>query len=133
MLTAAGQFLLDAAFKTPGAVDRDVRDALEAMARTYKSLESGVIYQSMPNSPVGQAIVGQVQEMLDKFRQGETQRAGFARTRDVNVLGILVFLLRMAIDRDNGRRRGRSFLDFLRSHFTPVQPAPAQPSLILPG
>jgi hypothetical protein len=41
----------------------------------------------------------------------------------VEILGVLVFLEQIAIQRDNGRRRGRAFIDFL---FTNFQPAPSE-------
>jgi hypothetical protein len=55
------------------------------------------------------------------------------RTRDADVLGILVYFQHFEIDRNNGRRRGRAFLDALRA-FYPAAPASADPasSLILP-
>ena len=43
------------------------------------------------------------------------------RTRDADVLGLLVFLQHFELDRDNGRRRGRAFLDALRE-FHPPEP-----------
>ena len=132
LLTALGRFVLGAAFNTPGAVDQDVREALDALARTFQSLQSGVYYDTMPQSPIAQAIATQIREMLQQFREEETKQSGMTRTRDADVLGILVFLLRMAIDRDNRRKRGRSFLDFLRHHFTPAQPAPSSSPLIVP-
>jgi hypothetical protein len=56
------------------------------------------------------------------------------KTRDVDVLGVLAFLPRLEIDRNNGRKRGRAFIDFLRHQFpaSPGAPAPAvTPSLIV--
>ena len=50
---------------------------------------------------------------LQAFRREETERLGLARTRDADVLAILVFFERLELDRNNGRRRGRAFLDFL--------------------
>ncbi len=133
LLTAAGRFVLRSAFGTPGAVDSDVRAALDALVRTFKSLQSGVYYESLPDSPIAAAVAAQLRALLEEFRKDQQQRAGFARTRDADVLGILVFLLRMAIDRDNGRQRGRSFLAFLHDHFPSGQPAPPSSPLIVPG
>jgi hypothetical protein len=48
--------------------------------------------------------------------------------RDVDVLGILVFLHRMELQHNNGRKKGRAFIDFLRAYF-PQKPA-AEPSLL---
>jgi len=146
LLMALGRFVLSAALKTAGAVDADVRDALNALARTYTSLESGVYYETLPQSPVAQIIVRLIQEDIQRFRTEETERAGMTRTRDTDVLAVIVFLLRMAIDRDNGRKRGRSFTDFLLRHFSPAAPSggsssleaasgqpSSPPSLIIPG
>lgn len=133
LLYAVAHFILGAALHTPGAVDRDVREAVDALARTYKSLESGVYYETVPQSPVAQGIAKQILERLNHFRNEERNQTGLTRTRDADVLGIAVFLLRIAIDRDNGRRRGRSFIDFLRGHFATSQPKPLSSPLIVPG
>jgi hypothetical protein len=42
--------------------------------------------------------------------------------RDVDVLGILVFLHRMELQHNNGRAKGRAFIDFLRQYF-PQKPS----------
>ena len=63
----------------------------------------------------------------------ENEERGVAHTRDKQVLGLLVFLQRLELDRNNGRRLGRSFIDFLRGFFAPSrEQPPAAPSLILP-
>src|SRR2546425_7064483 len=41
LLIALGKAVLAAALETPGAVDDDVRDALAALIRTHRTLESG--------------------------------------------------------------------------------------------
>ena len=57
-----------------------------------------------------------------------------SRTRDADVFGLLVFLQRVEFDRNNGRRRGRAFVDSLRAFYAgPPAPEPApSSSLILP-
>ena len=66
-------------------------------------------------------------------RRQEQQQLGMTRTRDADVLGILVFLQHFELDRNNGRKRGRAFLDALRRFYSE---APTQPergsSLVLP-
>jgi hypothetical protein len=54
------------------------------------------------------------------------------RTREADVLGVLAFLQRMEIYHNNGRRRGRAFLDFLRSQTQPTHAAPPASPLIVP-
>jgi hypothetical protein len=132
LLTAAASLVMSSAFQAPGAVDRDAREALDALCRTYKTLESGVYYQTVPQSPVAQVIAGGIREGLERFRQEESRRLGMTRTRDVDVLGVLVFLFRMALDEDNGRRYCKRFLHNLYQHFQPEQ-ARSTSSLIIPG
>jgi len=133
LLTAAGQAVLSAAVQVPGAADGDVREALDSLARTYKTLESGVYYETRPQNPLAQAIAQGIQQMLQQFRQQDAQRTGVTRVRDADVLGILVFLLRMAMDEDNGRRLCKRFLHKLYEHFTPEQPSSAGSGVIVPG
>ena len=119
--------LVKAALETPGAVDLDVREALESMIKTHRTLESGLIYTSRPNNPLAGAIQQRVQADIEEFRKQMTEQTGVTSFRDKDVLGTLVFLARMEVSYNNGRRRSRSCLDFLRGHFLPDQPTGASP------
>ena len=44
--------LTRAASETPEVVDFDMREALDALTRTYRTLQSGVYYESRPNNPL---------------------------------------------------------------------------------
>ena len=129
-----GQAMLQGALKTHGAVDFDVREALAALVQTYRTLQSGVFYESVPTNPLAAKIFRAVQQAAAEFRREEVKDGGMARTRDADILGILVFLERLELDRNNGRRRGRAFLDLLRGLYPaeagPVSPPPS--SLLLP-
>ncbi len=117
---------------TPGAVDLDAREALEALIRTYRTLQSGVYYESVPENSLAANIYRRIQHALTQFRQEERQRLGISKTRDANVLALLVYLQRIELDRNNGRRRSRAFLSALMEHYRIPQPAaPAPSSLIL--
>ncbi|HWC98217.1 MAG TPA: hypothetical protein VG456_15770 [Candidatus Sulfopaludibacter sp.] len=133
MLYFLGQMVGDAAVNTPGAVDFDVREALEALVRTYRTLQSGVYYESIPANPLAANIYAAVQQAAAQHREEEKKRFGMSKTRDADVLGLLVFLQRLEVDRNNGRRRGRAFVDFL-TRFYPAapEPPPVPSSLILP-
>jgi len=126
--------LLRSALATPGAVDFDVREALEGLVRTYRTLQSGVYYESRPNNPLAGAIYAAVQEAAAQFRREEQQHLGMTRTRDADVLAMLVFLAYFEHDRNNGRRRGRAFLDALRGFYADTGESPGEsgPSLVLP-
>jgi hypothetical protein len=134
LLAFAGGMLMGAAFDTPGTVDSDVREALDALVRTFRTLQSGVYYETRPNNPLAANIAGSVRQAIERFRQREREESGVSHTRDADVLGVLVFLQRLEYDRSNGRRRGRAFLDFLHHTFPvpPGLPAPQASSLIVP-
>ena len=73
------------------------------------------------------------------YYDGRTEAAealGMTRTKASDVVKALVFLLRMAQDRDNGKPKGRGFLHLLARQFdreTETPGAPAAGGLILPG
>ncbi len=134
LLTFMAGALLRAAFEIPGVVDQDVREALDALIRTYRTLQNGVYYETRPQNPLAAGLSDRVQDAVTQYRREETERLGMTRTRDGDVLRLLVFLQHFEIDRNNGRRRGRAFLDALRGFYA-ADPDPAPPpasSLILP-
>jgi hypothetical protein len=59
--------------------------------------------------------------MVKEYREVEQKNTGVRRLRDSDVLSALVFLLRMAYGRSNGRPKSRAFLDFLFSQFPEKQ------------
>ena len=121
-----------AAMQVPGAVDSDVREALDGLIRTYRTLQSGVYYESRPNNPLAGAVYGAVQGALAEYRESEQKELGMTKTRDADVLGVLVFLQHLAVYRDNGRRRGRAFLDALREFHPPeAESSGSSPSSVI--
>jgi hypothetical protein len=106
--------LVKAAEASPSVVDFDAREALEAAIRTYRTRESGLYYESLPENPLAAGLARAVLDAAEEFRREETERLGMTRTRDSAVLGVLVFLQHFELDRNNGRRRGRAFLHALR-------------------
>jgi len=133
LLAFVATCVLRAAFRMPGVVDHDIREALDALIRTYRTLQSGVYYETRPTNPLAAGVCAIVQSELAEYRKEET-RSGITRTRDSDVLRILVFLQHLELDRNNGRQRGRAFLDALRWYY-PAEagpPKPAASSLILP-
>ena len=125
--------LLQAAMETEGAVDSDVREALDSLVRTYRTLESGLYYESRPTNPIAANIMTRMQDEVRKFREEMARNTGMHQVRDADFLGIFAFLQRLGIQHNNGRRLGRAFLDFLRTYFQPAgEQADDQPSLIVP-
>ena len=133
LMRAVAFGLRRAVFEIPGVVDSDMREAIEALVRTYRTLQSGVYYESRPDNQLAADIFTSVQDAIARFRSEEQQRSGMTRTRDADVLRALVFFQRLELDRNNGRRHGRAFIDVLRQ-FQPdeADSAPPPSSLILP-
>jgi len=129
-----GRVLGRSALETSGAVDCDVQEALDGLIQTYRTLEKGVYYESIPPNSLAARIFRDVQEAVAEFRREEPRRTGMSHTRDADVLGILVFFQRVALDRANGRKRGRAFIATLSQFHSEASEdeAPAPSPLILP-
>ncbi|MBV8730904.1 MAG: hypothetical protein JO336_13950 [Acidobacteriia bacterium] len=115
LVVSLAGMVAEAALETPGAVDFDVRDALAALVSTYRTLQSGVYYETRPGNALADRIYRGVQERIEKFRAEERRRLGMPRTRDADILYSLVFWKRLEFERNNGRRRGRAFIDLVRT------------------
>jgi hypothetical protein len=104
------------------AVDRDASEALGALIRTYRTLESGLIYETRPQNPYAAAIQEALKQSVEELRKRVAESSGMHTLRDADVLGTLVFLERLALQHHSGRPRGRAFFDFLRTSL-PETPA----------
>jgi hypothetical protein len=130
LLIFLGAKLLDASLETVGAVDSDVREALDSLIRTYRTLQSGLYYESRPTNLVAAAIHRKIQDAVQELRK-ELSEKGATSIRDAEILGVLVFLERVGLHQTNGRPRGRTFIDYLRGNFPQNRESPANaPSLI---
>lgn len=117
-----GRLLLISAMNVPGAVDSDVREALDALVRTLKTADSGLIYETKPANTIAAAIQERFQQEITQFREMLAQRSGTHSVRDKELLGVLVFWQRMEWQRSNSRRKGRAFIESLYS----VMPSPEE-------
>ena len=108
--------LLEASLAAAGAVDSDVREALQSLIRTYRTLQSGLYYETRPTNPIAAGIHQRMQEAVEGLRK-ELAEKNAPPIRDAEILGTLVFLERVELNQNNGRSRGRAFLDYLRAYF----------------
>jgi hypothetical protein len=115
------------ALESSRGVDMDAREALDALIQTYRTRESGLIYETRPQNPFAAAIQQALVQSIEELRKALTAEKGMETLRDSQILGVLVFLQRLEIQHNNGRRRGRAFFDFLRGYF----PAPAAAGVTL--
>lgn len=110
------------------AVDHDVRDALDGLIRTLRTLESGLVYDSRPVNPVAARIYSGVQDAVADLRKRAAEHGH--SIRDADLLGVMVFLQRMEVQHNNGRPKSRGFIDFLWQFF-PLPQAASSSSLIV--
>lgn len=113
--------LLQATLRTPGAVDRDVIDALATLIQSHRTLESGLIYEAYSPNPIAASIQRGFSTSLADYQRLRQEREALSPVRNTEILSTLVFLHRVGQQNLNGRPRGRMFIDLLR-HMTPDTP-----------
>jgi len=101
----------------PTAVDTDVLAAIQALAQTYKTLSSGIIYEKPPEAPLPRELYAALIALISEVKKQQAERAGSAALKDLDIFYLWVFLYRMGLLRTNGRPRSRRFIEFLRAQF----------------
>jgi len=114
----------------PSATDTDVLAALRALAETYKTLLSGIVYEQPPVIPVQRELYDALSAFLTEAKQRSAQPS-FTPVKDSEVFPLLVFLFRMGLLRTNGRSRSRRFIEFLRGQFPGAQELKREESRII--
>jgi len=99
------------------AVDADAREAIEALIRTYRTRDSGLIYETRPTNPYAAAIQDALKDSVEELSKRIAEASGVHSLKDSDVLNILVFFQRLEYQYNNGRRRGRAFLSMLAETF----------------
>jgi hypothetical protein len=107
----------------PSATDPDVLAALQALADTYKTLGSGILYEKPPEATIPRELYAALAAFLNESKQQNIEGAAAPPVKDSDVFTLLVFIFRMGLLRTNGRPRARRYIEFLRSQF------PADPEL----
>jgi hypothetical protein len=101
----------------PAAVDNDVLTAIQALAQTYKTLSSGIIYEKPPDAPFPRELYAALIAFISEVKKQQAERANSTSLKDMDLFYLWVFLYRMGLLRTNGRPRSRRFIEFLRSQF----------------
>jgi hypothetical protein len=101
----------------PAAVDTDVLAAIQALAQTYKTLSSGIIYEKPPDAPLPRELYAALIALISELKKQQADRGSSAGLKDAELFYLLVFLYRMGLLRTNGRPRSRRFIEFLRGQF----------------
>jgi len=104
--------------------DADLIAALASMTKKQETLvNSGLHYEAPITGLSQQTVVAEVHKMLKEYKEAEQKHLGYSRLHDSDVLGALVFLLRMAHTRTSGRPKSRAFVDFVLAQFPEKQSA----------
>ena len=129
--------VFEGALAAPGATDYDVREAFAALIATWRTLQSGIYYETRPDNTFAAAIASHVRGKIDEVRSKEAESQGASTILDSTILAVLAFLQRLEYSRNNGRKRSRAFLDFLRGFYAPTEESslvgaePDKPMVIL--
>ncbi|HEY1472186.1 MAG TPA: B-box zinc finger protein [Candidatus Acidoferrum sp.] len=114
----------------PTAADVDVLAAIQALAESYKTLSSGIVYEKPPVIPVQRELYNALSAFLAETQQ-QAGQSSFGTVKDSEVFQLLVFLFRMGLMRTNGRPRSRRFIEFLRGQFPGAQELKKEESRII--
>jgi hypothetical protein len=122
--------LVHAALRTVSATDADALEALEALIKTYRTAESGLLYETRPVNTIAAAVQRAFSESLADYQKVRAERESL-HFRDAEILTVLVFLRRMGQQNQNGRPRGRMYLHLLNDMTPATAGDERAPSLIV--
>ena len=112
-------------------VDSDATAALQALAESYRTLSSGLYYEKPPDYLYQRELYQALKTALEEFQRLETQRQGLVTVRNSDIRDSLIYLTQLAAIRDNGRPKGRAFLDLVRAQFADEDAAQAESKIVL--
>jgi hypothetical protein len=98
-------------------VDTDVLAALQALAETYRTQASGIIYEKLPDYPLHRGLYQHLKEAIEEFRETMARETGMTTLRDSDFRDALIFLTQLCAVHMNGRPKGRTYLDIIREQF----------------
>lgn len=113
--------------------DPDVIASLAALAATYKTLQSGLLYEKIPEIPVQRDLYLALSQFLTEIKQRAAESGQSVALKDIAIFQVIVFLYRMGLLRSNGRPRSRRFIEFLRGQFPQAEELRREePRIIVP-
>jgi hypothetical protein len=113
-------------------VDSDALAALTALADSYRTLSTGIIYEQAPDYRLQRELYEAVKKGIADFRQSANQGLNATTVRDSDVRDTLMFLTQLGATHTNHRLKGRAYLDFLAAQFPPENlPRPGSNLLVI--
>lgn len=112
--------ILEYAQDNPSLVDSDVEAAYQALAETYLTLSSGILYEKPPDHRMQRELYDRLRKGVEDYKQEEGPGlVAQTSVRDPDIRDALILFTQITARRSNGRPKGRAFLDFIRSQFKP--------------
>ncbi|MFN8007472.1 MAG: hypothetical protein U0V70_10695 [Terriglobia bacterium] len=112
-------------------VDVDVHEAIEALLKTYRTLESGIYYEHAPIAPAAKSLYIAVKTYLDKAHQALDET--IPRMKLSEILDCLQLQKELCESMTLPRPKSRAFLDHIHVNVSKAFPSEApQSSIILP-
>jgi len=117
----------------PALVDADVQASLQALAESYQTLASGLVYEKPPDYRLQRDLYERLKTAVAEYKHGDAGQVMIARATplDGDIRDALILLTQLAAVRSNGRPKSRAFIDSLRSQFKPGAFERPAPSLIV--
>jgi hypothetical protein len=113
--------MLEGARRHPSATDSDAVAALDALARTWRTLGSGLYYETkplgLPAIDMAEAVKARIEDVRARIENADSAQS----LPDSAILGVLVFLQRVAFGLDNGRSKCKAFLVFLSQSYVDMK------------
>jgi hypothetical protein len=116
-LSGIGYTVLVYAREQPALSDADVLAATQAMAETRRTLLSGIYYEKPPASPIAAGLYAALAKFIEDEKKRTAEEPEFSTLKDSEIFHLLVFFLRFARLRSNGRPHTRGFIEFLRVQY----------------
>lgn len=121
LIVLLGSAMSEAVRPYPGATDADAVDALDCLAKTWRTLIAGIYYETKPVNPVALDMFDGVKARVEDIRSRMKEADPAESLPDSLVLGVLVFLQRVAFGLNNGRARCKAFLVFLAQFYVDMK------------
>jgi hypothetical protein len=121
VIVLLGSAMSEGIRRFPNATDADAVDALEHLSKTWRAMDSGLVYESAPVNPIALSVFDGVTKRVEELRERIRQADATETLPDKAILGVIVFLQRVAFGLNNGRSRCKAFLEFLGQFYVDMK------------
>jgi hypothetical protein len=116
---------------SPWLVDTDVIEVFKELAKTMKTLSSGIYYDSLPEGVARVSLFQRLKRLFDGLMTPQPQNLEQSLTVSA-AIDVLTFLSYIATVNANSRPRSRQYLDILISTADQTAPEKRAGNLIVP-